>query len=40
MKISDFIIDENMTVLDAVKAIDLNGRGIAFICRENNLLRF
>ena len=28
MKISDFIIDENMTVLDAVKAIDLNGRGI------------
>lgn len=38
MKISDFIIDENMTVLDAVKAIDLNGRGIAFICRENKFV--
>ena len=28
MKISDFIIDENMTVLDAVKAIYLPGKQI------------
>ena len=32
MKISDFIIDENMTVLDAVKAIDLNGTGKQICC--------
>ena len=37
MQISDFVIDENMTIMDAVKAIDRNGRGIAFVCVDDKL---
>lgn len=37
MQITDFIIDENITLINAVKVIDRNGRGIAFICKNNKL---
>lgn len=37
MQISDFVIDEDMTIMDAVKAIDRNGRGIAFVCVDDKL---
>lgn len=38
MNLQDFIVSEENTVLEVMKAIDLNSKGIAFICRNQRLL--
>ena len=38
MILSDFIVNEELTVLEVMKAIDDNTKGIAFVCRDNRLL--
>ena len=38
MQISDYIVEENMLIIDAVKVIDKNGHGIVFICEKDKLL--
>lgn len=37
MQISDYIIDEKMKIMDAMKVIDENGRGIVFVCKDGSL---
>lgn len=37
MRITDFMIEENMRIMDAVKVIDRNGRGIVFVCEKDRL---
>lgn len=38
MILSDFIVTEEQTVLEVMKVIDTNAKGIAFICMDNKLL--
>ena len=38
MILSDFIVNEEQTVIEVMKVIDTNAKGIAFICKENKLL--
>ena len=37
MQIADFVVSENTTIMDAVRLIDHNGRGIVFVCAEDRL---
>lgn len=36
-QIADYIISENMIISDAIRAIDKNGQGIAFVCADGKL---
>ncbi len=38
MIIDDFIVSEQESIMDVLKAIDTNSKGIAFICNEKRLL--
>ena len=38
MILSDFIVTEEQTVLEVMKVIDNNAKGIAFVCKDNKLL--
>lgn len=38
MNLTDFIISEEKTVLEVMKVIDNNAKGIAFICKDDQLL--
>lgn len=38
MILSDFMVTEEQTVLEVMQAIDNNARGIAFVCRDKQLL--
>lgn len=38
MQIQDFIIKEDMPIRDAIKIVDTNGWGIAFVCQEYKLI--
>lgn len=38
MILSDFIVNEEQTVLEVMKVIDINTKGIAFVCKDNKLL--
>ena len=38
MILSDFIVTEEQTVLDVMRVIDKNAKGIAFVCKDNELL--
>ncbi|NLJ96379.1 MAG: NTP transferase domain-containing protein [Clostridiales bacterium] len=38
MILSDFIVSEEQTVLEVMKVIDTNAKGVAFICKDNKLL--
>lgn len=38
LNINDFIVSEKDSVIDVMKIIDNNGKGIAFICEEKKLL--
>ena len=38
MKLDDFLINPQATILDAMKVINRNAKGIAFICQENKLI--
>ncbi len=38
MILSDFIVNEEQTVLEVMKVIDINTKGVAFICKDNKLL--
>lgn len=37
MNLNDFLIDESMTIIDAMKAMDLNAHGILFVTKDNVL---
>ena len=38
MIIDDFIVSEYDPIIDVIKVIDKNSKGIAFVCNENQLL--
>lgn len=38
MNLSDYIVTEDKTVLDVMNVINNNGRGVAFICKNDKLL--
>ncbi len=38
MNLADFIVSEDMKVIDVMRVIDQNARGIAFVCEDQRLL--
>lgn len=38
MSINDFVIDQNITILEAIRKINDNARGIVFVCKGDKLI--